>query len=69
MLCDASIRYESRNRNLGLCLSLFSDNILSAHDLSGCLERDCAVSEPSEAENVTNAIGYSKKSAELVYCD
>ena len=43
--------------------------ILSAHDLFGCLERDSALSEPSEAENVTNAIGFSKKSAELVYCD
>ena len=50
-------------------LVAISDNILSAHDLLGCLERGSAVSEPSEAENVTNAIGFSKMSAELVYCD
>ena len=51
------------------CRYSISDNILSAHDLFGCLERDSALSEPSEAEIVTNAIGFSKKSAELVYCD
>ena len=50
-------------------LLAISDNILSAHDLLGCWERGSAVSEPSEAENVTNAIGFSKMSAELVYCD
>lgn len=50
-------------------LVAISDNILSAHDLLGSLKRGYAVSEPSEAENVINTIGFSKKSAELVYCD
>ena len=50
-------------------LVAISDNILSAHDLLGCLERGSAVSEPSEAENVANVSGFFKKSAELVYCD